>query len=137
MKKDWINKNRKWIALLISVAVFVLFWIVFVIGSINRYHDTHTWASIQITGVLETDTSDAFEQSDEYLKGDAITVGDALLRIDDIKHNGTVTFHVERGKLTDENGEEVKTGTITYQKKERYYLEHGTVQLQVISNRYE
>lgn len=137
MKKDWINRNRKWIALSIGAVSFVIFGIVFIITSVNRYCDTHTWATIQITGVLETDTADAFEQDEEHLKGDTISVGDVVLKIDKIKHDGTVNFHVEQGKLTDENGEEVKRGTITYHKKEHYHLENGAVQFQVIGKRYQ
>lgn len=137
MSKEWVNKHRKTIVLLISVFAFIVIFVGFLYIQLLKYHDTHTWATIWISGTVEAETSDAFEQENECLKGDTISAGGVTLYIDRIEHDGTVTFHVKQGEMKDANGELVKKETLTAHDKKRYRLTNGSIQVEVISNRYE
>jgi hypothetical protein len=125
------------------IRVFVIFAILLAITAIisvhgvNRYIDTHTWATISISGENHSDTYDAFSEEHEYMKGDHISTGDLSLLITKIRHNGDVTFKVERGSLYDGNGEKIKSDTISKNKKITYRTDNGNIQLNVISVGYE
>lgn len=125
------------------IRVFVIFAILLAITAIisvhgvNRYIDTHTWATISISRENHSDTYDAFSEEHEYMKGDHISTGDLSLLITKIRHNGDVTFKVERGSLYDGNGEKIKSDTISKNKKITYRTDNGNIQLNVISVGYE
>lgn len=105
--------------------------------SINKYVDTHTWATIRITGEIKSDTSDSFVYEHEHLKGDTITIGSAILLITDISTDGTVEFSVKQGYLYNEAGKSIYSDTIVKNTKSNYKLNDGYVSLTVISNRYQ
>ena len=62
------------------IRVFVIFAILLAITAIisvhgvKRYIDTHTWATISISGENHSDTYDAFNEEHEYLKKDRIQI---------------------------------------------------------------
>ena len=125
------------------IRVFVIFVILLAITviisihSINRYIDTHTWATVSVSGESHSDMDDAFFEEHEYLKGERISIADISLLITDIDHSGNVTFKVERGSLSSENGEAVKSDTISRNIKKSYKTDNGYIQLSVTGSRYE
>lgn len=141
-QSDWIlevksMKTKKIItAIIAAVLVLALLTTLFIV-SINHYFDTHTWATIYISGEINSDTFDAFAEEHEYLKGDNIEFGNVILVITDITHDGTVTFSVQQGNLYNEAGEVVNTDIIVKGVKANYKLNDGTVYLIVNSNRYQ
>lgn len=137
MHSEWVNKHRKTIAVLISLLAFIIALLAFLVNRFNHYFDTHTWATISISGMIEDETSDAFEQSQECLKGDTISVQGTILYIDKIEHDGTVYFHVKQGEMKNENGELVEKDVLTSHDKKRYRVKNGSIHIEVISNRYQ
>ncbi len=104
--------------------------------SINHYFDRNTWATILVSGEIHSDTADAFVDEHEYLKGDRITFGTVILEVTQIEHDGTVSFSVKQGRLYDEKGNEIHTGTLSREGKVYYRIENGQVSLSVTANRY-
>ena len=130
------KKNKR--IIIILAAVFIVAFLIFsVIKSINKYVDTHTWATIRITGELNSDTADSFDEEHEYLKGDAITIGNVILDITDISTNGTVDFSVKQGHLYNEAGKTIDSDNIIKKTKSNYKLDNGYVSLTVTDNRYQ
>lgn len=132
------SKKKKNIFVIISVLVIVIALIIlFAILSISRYMDTHTWATISVSGEINSFQTDAFAYEQEYLKGDNISFGDIILNITDITHDGTVEFEVQQGDLLNADGETVDTGTLVKNGRADYKLNNGYVSLIVIDNRYQ
>ena len=124
--------------IIIAAVVLILsFLTASVIMSINKYTDTHTWATIRITGEINSDTADSFDEEHEYLKGDNITIGNNILVITDISTDGTVKFSVKQGHLYNESGKTVDSDTIIKKTKSNYKLDNGYVSLTVTDNRYQ
>ena len=117
-------------ALLIALAVLL-------VTELNRYTDTHTWATVSVSGEIHADTDEAFSEAHEYLKGDTVTFGGVTLKITDITHDGTVTFSVQQGELFTQSGEAVSGGSIVRDEKTYYTIQNGTVVLTVTDNRYQ
>lgn len=129
-------KNK--IIISIVVVVFILAFLVFsTIRSINKYVDTHTWATVHVTGESNSIASDSFDYEYEYLKGDIIDIGNVKLYITDISTNGTVTFSVQQGYLYNEAGKTIDEDTIFKASKSNYKLNNGIVSLTVTDNRYQ
>ena len=57
------TKSKKFKIIIIILTVILTFLIVSVIKSVNKYIDTHTWATISITGTINSDTSGSFISS--------------------------------------------------------------------------
>ena len=132
-----MTKKKKIIIISTIVAVFIIIGlIVFGVWEIQQYMDRNTWATIRVTGAAHSDTADAFEGDQECKKDDTLSFAGVRLRITDIRHDGTVTFSVEQGKLLDENGAAVTSGKLVLHEKADYKLTNGWVQLTVTSNRY-
>ena len=132
-----MTKKKKIIIISTIVAVFIIIGlIVFGVWEIQQYMDRNTWATIRVTGAVQSDTADAFEGDQECKKDDTLSFAGVRLRITDIRHDGTVTFSVEQGKLLDENGAAVTSGKLVLHEKADYKLTNGWVQLTVTSNRY-
>ena len=128
---------KKKTLIIIIAAVFIIIGIaVFAVWGIQHYMDKNTWATVRVTGTAQSDTADAFEGDQECKKDDTLSFAGVRLRITDIRHDGTVTFSVEQGKLLDENGAAVTSGKLILREKADYKLTNGWVQLTVISNRY-
>ncbi len=102
-----------------------------------RYVDTHTWATIRTVESVNSETSDVFVGTIEYLKGDKIYFYSAVLLIEDITTDGVVTFSVCDGALYDKNNESVKRFVIKRGESCSYREEWGHVTISVVSNRYQ
>ena len=132
-----MTKKKKIIIISTIVAVFIIIGlIVFGVWEIQQYTDRNTWATIRVTGAVQSDTADAFESEQECLKGDTLSFAGVILRITDIRHDGTVSFSVEQGKLLNENGAAVSSGMLVKKTGTDYRLDNGYVTLTVTSNRY-
>lgn len=118
-------------AILVAIFYFVFY------RPINKYIDTHTWATISTVESIEDETSDVFVESAEYLKGDRMRVYSAVLLIEDITHDGTVTFSVSEGALYDENDIQVTEFKIEREKSRNFFQEYGSVEISVGSVRYQ
>lgn len=131
------NKRNAVIVWIIAAAALLAALITVAVISIDHYIDTHTWATVYITGEINSDTSDAFAEEHEYLKGDKISFAGITLKITDITHDGTVTFSVERGDLYNDYVEAVDSDIITKDENKHYKIDNGTVYIRVIGNRYQ
>lgn len=128
---------KKKTLIIIIAAVFIIIGIaVFAVRGIQHYMDKNTWATVRVTGTAQSDTADAFESDQECKKDDTLSFAGVRLRITDIRHDGTVTFSVEQGKLLDESGAAVTSGKLILREKKSYGLTNGFVDMTVTSNRY-
>jgi uncharacterized membrane protein len=131
-------KKKRLIIILIILAVVLGLPATFIIYGINKYIDTHSWATIAVDGAYsESDVEDAIYYQQECLKGDYISMGSVDIKITKITHDGTVTFKVVMGELKDESGNIIKKDTLELQNKKGYKIPEGYMQLEVVSNRYE
>ena len=104
--------------------------------SVGKYFDNNTWASIRVSGVAESETSDAFEEEHEYLQGDRISIGNVTLLITDITHDGDVSYKVEQGRLMDDGGEEVTDGILHPDQNTSFRLDNGYVDILITRHWY-
>lgn len=130
------NKRKRFIIIGVAALILVLLAIS-VVRSINKYIDTHTWATIHVLCQSNSDDTETLDYEHEYLKGDIITFDNVKLDITDITTDGTVTFSVYQGELYDENGEVIDADTIYKDSKSNYRLNNGVVSLTVTDNRYQ
>lgn len=110
---------------------------VFLVNPYFTYINTHTWATVTAEGEITADTDGDFELTQECLKGDAIKVGDVTLLITDISTSGKVELKVQSGNLYDSEGNTVKKFMISLDEQAHFTMDNGTVNFQVISNRYQ
>lgn len=137
-KRKKYMKKKRLIIILIILAVVLGLPATFIIYGINKYIDTHSWATIAVDGAYsESDVEDAIYYQQECLKGDYISMGSVDIKITEITHDGTVTFKVVMGELKDESGNIIKKDTLELQNKKGYKIPEGYMQLEVVSNRYE
>lgn len=132
-----VKKRRKSVIAAAIIFALLTALAVLLVTELNRYTDTHTWATVSVAGELHADTDEIFAKEQEYLKGDTIAFGNVILKITDITHDGTVTFSVRQGELFDETGAAVHTGSIVRDTVLRCQTENGTVSLTVTDNRYQ
>ncbi len=119
------------------VLVCIMFYYVMYLP-IERYIDTHTWATITVRGMSDSDTNESFVDTAEHLKGDTINVYEMItLSVDDITHDGTVDFSVTKGELYDEKEERVFSFSINKKQKVSYKMKDGTLSVSVNSSRYQ
>lgn len=134
--------KRKKIFKTVIIIIAILFGLIMlgcflVYCSVRKYIDTHSWATITVSGEVNAETSDAFMETREYLQGEIIAFDSVSLEIKDITHDGTVDFIVVHGHIYDESGKEVREDTIYKGEKEYYKINHGTFCISVDSSRYE
>lgn len=133
-----MTKKRKVIISIISIIVVILAAAVIVgINGINCYIDTHTWATIRVTGEIHAYTDDAIYEEHEYLKGDQITFADVTLTITKITTAGDVSFSVKHGNLYGTDKHAVQEDTLHKAVNTAYTIDHGSINLQVTDNRYQ
>ena len=133
-----IKSKRNKIFIIILAVIFILsFLAISVIMSIKKYHDTHTWATIRITGEINSDTADSFDDKHEYSIGDTITIGNVILDITDISTNGNVEFSVKQGHLYNEERKTIESDNILKNTKSNYKLDNEYVSLTVTDNRFQ
>lgn len=119
------------ICLLLSVLGVITF------HSIQKYTDTHTWATVAVNGEHHGDTDDAYSDQREYLKNDQLSVGTLTLVITDITHDGTVTFKVKNGELKNQSGAVIEEDILTLNQAKYYQSDKDSFSLRVTSNRYQ
>lgn len=135
MKRKKILKAAA-IIIAIIISLFVLGYFL-LYRPVVQYMDTHTWATITVSGEVHAETSDAYVETHEYLQGERISFDSVSLEIKDITHDGTVDFQVVRGHIYDESGKEVREGTLYEGKKQYYKINNGVFDINVDSSRYE
>jgi len=102
-----------------------------------RYVDTHTWATVRTVESVNSETSDVFVGTIEYVKGDKIYFYSAVLLIEDITTDGVVTFSVCDGALYDKNNEQVKQFVLKCGESCSYREQLGHVTIGVVSKRFQ
>lgn len=134
--------QRKRIVKTVIIIIAIVFSLIMlgyflVYRSVRKYIDTHSWATITVSGEVNAETSDAFMETHEYLQGEIIAFDSVSLEIKDITHDGMVDFVVVHGHIYDESGKEVREDTLYKGKKEYYKINHGAFYISVDSSRYE
>lgn len=71
------------------------------------------------------------------MKGDTVSIGNVVLRVTDITHEGEVSFKVEQGKLMDSAGNSIDEVTLTKEDNKEFRLDNGYFNITVISNRFQ
>ena len=95
------------VLLIILVALFIWVW-----ASLKHYMETNTWATIWITGTVEADTVDAFDESREFLKGDTYRLHSTKITIGDITHDGETKLYFDPSVINADTGEQIKSAII-------------------------
>ena len=131
-----MTKKKKIIIIISAITLVLAALVVVAVMAVHHYMERNTWATIRAAGTRMGDTADAFESEQECLKGDTLSFAGVILRITDIRHDGTVSFSVEQGKLLNENGAAVSSGMLVKKTGTDYRLDNGYVTLTVTSNRY-
>ncbi len=131
------GKIGKIIKILLVLLIVVAALIAFLYGEVLKYTDTHTWATIYMTGTMDSDTADTFSEEHEYLKGEDIVIGTTILRITKITHAGDVTFEVKQGEIKNDSGVIVLVDTISLNESKWYRMSNGNFNLRVTNNRYQ
>lgn len=114
MEKIVKKKSRKK-KVFVVLGVLLIIMIVFCIwvwASLKHYMETNTWATIWITGTVEADTADAFDESREFLKGDTYQLHNTKITIGDITHEGETKLYFEPAVVNADTGETVKSVVI-------------------------
>ncbi len=131
------NKVQKVIVILTIIILLFAGGVIIVVREMNHYVDTHTWATVRVTGEMHSDTDDAVYEEHEYLKGDYISFADVSLMITNITNDGDVSFSVQRGHLYNTQKQEIKSDTLHRAVNTAYATDTGSISLQVTNNRYQ
>ena len=131
-----MRKGKLWITLGVLLG-FVLICIVILNGQVEEYIDTHTWATVTISGLGENGFSDDYNQQKECRKGDRISIGNVTLLVENVTHKGTVSFSVKQGEFTDESGNVISKDELILKTEKNYRVGNDVFSLCVTSNRYE
>ncbi len=123
--------------LLVVVGFYFLFY-----RPLIKYVDTHTWATIRVTGNVEAETGDEFYDDIEFVKGDTYQLHDTTVIIEDITTDGEVTIKFEPEVYNMDDRELIEVAVIN---KEKFLIfkevcnngDSVVWKCQVISNRYE
>lgn len=127
-------------SLVITSIIIVLLAILCSCGyiAINRYFDTHTWATLRIAETVNADTNDVFEQRVEFLKNDTYPLYATVITIEDITHDGTVTMLFSPAVIDSSTGEEISTVTLKYNEAISFKEnENASGMVQVVNFRYQ
>jgi len=133
-------KKKRFIFLIVVFILIVLFctftWI-----QIEKYHDTHTWATVEINARWMNENGDQVGAggSKELLKGDRIDSYLGFFTVIDISHDGTIAIYLNSDEFSDENGNKVLTDIIHLNETKFYYdgSKDKYTSITVISNRYQ
>lgn len=109
-----VKKSRKK-KILVALGVLLILMIgVLLIGIwyAKHYMETNTWATIWITGTVEADVVDAFDESREFLKGDTYRLHSTKITIGDITHDGETELYFEPAVRNADTGEMIKSVVI-------------------------
>lgn len=130
-------KTKK--TILILLILLILTGLFIVIISVEKYMDRNTWATLQISGTVLSDTADAFDERREFLKGDSYRLHSTTLTIEDITHSGEVLITFHPAVIDNRTGEWVETATIgkeDFLRIRENCEAKASWQFRVISNRY-
>ena len=139
-----VKNTKRIIILIVACLLVVVIAFYFVIYKpIIKYMDTHTWATIRITGTtVISEISDAIEEDKEFLKYDTYSLHNTTLIIEDITHDGEVTIKFEPEVNNSDTGELI--GVAVIDKNDVLNIKEvcsngdsATWQLRVTSNRYQ
>ncbi|MBR6328871.1 MAG: hypothetical protein IKR68_04395 [Lachnospiraceae bacterium] len=130
-----MNKKIKWILIVMAV-LFAIFCVVAYLG-IRDYTDTHTWATVTVSGTDNGETADAYYYQQECLKNDQISIGTLTLVVTDIKHDGTLSFSVKNGELKNYNGETITSDVLQYGVQKNYSHDTHSFSLCITDKRYQ
>ncbi len=134
---------KRIIILIVACLLVVVIAACFVMyKSITKYMDTHTWATIRITGTVDSETTEAFYEDREFLKYDTYSLHNTTFIIEDITHDGEVTIKFEPEVNNSDTGELISVAIIDKNdvlniKEVCSNGDSATWQLRVISNRYQ
>jgi len=135
-----VMKNKKSLYLLVAFILIVLFC-TFVLIQIEKYLDTHTWATVKINAGWINENGEQVDAggSKELLKGDKIDSYLGFFTVIDISHDGTIVINLNSDEFSDENGNEVLTDIIHLNETKTYYdgSKDKYTSITVISNRYQ
>lgn len=132
-----MTKKKKIVLAAVSAAVLAIAALtVLIFAGLQGYTARNTWATIRVTGTRISDTADAFDSEQECLRGDTVSFAGVVLRVTDIRHDGTVSFSVEQGGLYGKDGLPVNTDRLVKDESSDYRLADGSVVLTVTDNRY-
>lgn len=141
-EKDKVMKNKKKkFVFLIIIFILIALLCIFMQVQIKKYHDTHTWATVETNArwINENDEQVGASGSIELLKGDRIDSYLGFFTVIDISHDGTIVIDLNSDEFSDGNGNEVLTDIIHLNETKTYYKgskdKYTTVT--VISNRYQ
>ncbi len=106
-----IKKHMK--RILIAAVIFILLVAgvgISLVISLKQYNESHTWVKLRIGGSVQTETSDAYEQTEEFLKGEAHQLHVTRVTIENISRDAnnkrTVTLSFEPA-VVNEAGETI------------------------------
>lgn len=134
------KKNIIVILALLLLGVIAFYFVIY--RPIIKYEDTHTWATIRVTGAVETEASDVLEESREFLQGDTYQLRSATVSIKDITTAGEVTIKFEPEVNNLDTGELIAEAVIGKHDvlNVQEICDNGDCaiwQIRVISNRYQ
>ena len=102
------NSKRNIIAMTIIMLIILVFSL-FLYKQVTKYFDTHTWATLQVSGTVMSETADAVEERREFLQGDTYSLHNTEVIIMDITHDGEVTMKFEPAVINSETDEQIET----------------------------
>ncbi len=105
------RKKKIFVVLGVLIIIMVAFCI-WVWAYAKHYMETNTWATIWITGTVEADTTDAFDESREFLKGDTYQLHSTKITIGDITHDGETELYFDPAVRNADTGEMIKSVVI-------------------------
>ncbi len=137
------GKNKeKLILVIVTVLLLMAVFYFAIYRPVIRYTDTHTWATIQIMGEVVSETSDAFEERREFLKGDTYQLHSTTVTIEDITNDGKIKLKFQPAVKSADTGELIQQTVIG--KDEVLNIKEvcgdgasASWQLRVISSRYQ
>ena len=106
------SKKKKFFVVLGVLLIIMVAFCIWVWASIKHYMETNTWATIWITGTVDADTADAFDESREFLKGDTYQLHSTKITIGDITHEGETKLYFEPAVINTDTGEKVSSVVI-------------------------
>ncbi len=113
--EDKVKKKSKKKIIFVVLGVFLIAMLgIYIWGyiSIKHYMETNTWATVWITGTVESDTIDAIDESREFLKGDTYQLHNTKITIGDITHDGETKLYFDPEVINADTGEAVKAVVI-------------------------
>lgn len=123
------------ISILIPLVLITTLIVVIYVG-LNNYHDRNTWAVVSIEEVSSEETTDKIVPSKDLLKGDTVSLDDVTLEVTNVEHDGTISFRVKNGTLSDESGNQINKMNVKKDEKFCVRTERTSYVIYVENNYY-